>query len=329
MNPGDTYRHKRLLITGSTGYIATRLIQALRDVDCHITRLSRPGTTFSPMPGRAQIREVTAELNEPETWERLLKGVDYLFHFAAQTSFYVSQAEPLLDWQVNFLPLWHILESCRKNGWSPVILLAGTVTQAGMPLYRPADEKHPNRPTTFYDLHKLTAETHLSYYARQGIVRGVTLRLANVYGPGPRSSSADRGMLNGMIRRALQGETLTIYGDGRFVRDFIYIDDLVRAFLVAGAAVEKTNANYYIIGSGQGWTIAEAIQLAARQVERKTGRPVLVTHVTPPAELLPIESRDFVADTTRFTQDSGWKAMIFLEEGVNRTIDHYLQGAAN
>lgn len=329
MIPGNAYQHKRLLITGSTGYIATRFIETLSDVECHITRLSRLGTTFPPMLGQAQIEAVTADLHDPDTWEQLLEGIDYLFHFAAQTSFYISQAEPLLDWRANFLPLRHILESCRKNGWAPVILLAGTVTQAGIPLYQPVDEKHPDQPTTFYDLHKLTAESHLNYYASQGIVRGLTLRLANVYGPGPRSSSADRGILNGMIRRALHGETLTIYGDGRFIRDFIYIDDLVNAFLTAGAEIEKTNASYYVIGSGQGWTIAEAVQLAARQVEQKAGRHVSVTHVTPPAELLPIESRDFVADTTKFTQDSGWKAKIFLEEGLNRTIDYYLQGAAN
>jgi nucleoside-diphosphate-sugar epimerase len=164
------------------------------------------------------------------------------------------------------------------------------------------------------------AERYLSYYVAQGVVRGATLRLANVYGPGPRSSSADRGVLNLMIRRALAGEALTIYGSGEHIRDYIYIEDVARAFLLAAINADHLGGRYVVIGSGSGHTIAEAVHLVADRAALHTGRRAPVVHVEPPATLSPIESRNFVADTTAFRQASNWTAAVTLTDGIDRTI---------
>ena len=84
------------------------------------------------------------------------------------------------------------------------------------------------------------------------------------------------------------------------------------------------NGQHFVIGSGQGHTIAEAINLVAERVEKKTGQRAPVIHVDPPASLSPIEARNFVADTSRFTRATGWEARVSLVEGIDRTIDFFL-----
>ena len=127
-----------------------------------------------------------------------------------------------------------------------------------------------------------------------------------------------------MVRRALSGEALTIYGDGNFIRDYIYVEDVASAFIMAASNIDQVNGAHFIIGSGDGHTIAEALHLVAASVERKTGRCVQVLHVDPPATLSPIEKRNFVAATDRFTAATNWRSKVTLQEGIDRVIDDFV-----
>lgn len=329
MRPVAFYAHKQVLVTGSTGHLATNLIAALAGVECRIVRLSRPGAIFPAVPGRAEVIGVTGELDDPATWQRVMQGTDVVFHLAACTS-YASNENPAADLSINFEPMVHLLEAARLGSRPVRVLHAGTVTQTGFPSRLPVDESHPDHPMTIYDLHKQMAETYLKYYTMQGVVRGAVLRLANVYGPGPKTSSAERGLLNIMVRRALAGESLTIYGEGNYLRDFVYVDDVVDAFLLAGAQLEtqpeRVNGRHFVIGSGTGSTIAEAIRLVAERIASKTGRQLPVVHIPPPKPLLPIEARDFVANPGAIAAATGWRAQVSLSQGIDHTIDSYSIG---
>ena len=165
------------------------------------------------------------------------------------------------------------------------------------------------------------AEQYLKYYVRQGIVCGAVLRLANVYGPGPESCRADRGILNQMTRRALAGEPLTVYGRGSQLRDYVYIEDVIRAFLEATRMIDRLNSKHFVIGSGQGYTIAQAMNLVSERAALKTGSRVSVIHIDPPSPQSPIESRNFVADSSQYSQATGWQPRYSLAEGIDRTIE--------
>ena len=270
---------ERILITGAAGYLAWSLINLLRGVDCQIVRLGRPGTEFVPLEGFAKVTDVTGDIREETTWKSALTDVDTVFHFAAQTSVSVAHDNPDADFEANVSPMLCLLETCRKRSLHPTVLFAGTVTQTGIPPSLSVDESHPDHPITIYDLHKLMAEGYLKYYSSQGIVRGATLRLANVFGPGPKSSGGGRGMLNEMVRKALSGETLTIYGQGEPLRDYIYVEEVIGAFLKAANHIDRVNGQYFVIGSGKGHTIAEAVQRVAERVLNKTGQRVRVENV--------------------------------------------------
>jgi len=315
---------KHILVTGASGYLVSYLVGMLRSTDCSITLLTRSRREPKEREGSAHIDRQAGDLQQRETWQQALRGVDIVFHFAAQTSVKVANADPVLDFQCNVLPLQMLLESCRDSDRHPTVLLAGTVTQAGIPERLPLDEAHPDSPITIYDLHKQMAEQYLAYYSRHGIVSGATLRLSNVYGPGPKSSASDRGILNMMIKRALRGEPLTIYGSGEYLRDYIYIEDVILAFLTAARHIKKLRGEHFLIGSGKGHTLSEVFLLVAERVSRRTGSRVPVVHVEPETPLTPIEKRNLFVNPGKFSKATGWHPRYSLAEGIDHTLETLL-----
>ena len=125
--------------------------------------------------------------------------MDVVFHRAAQTSTYAANRVPRADLDNNVLPMLMMLQAGCERELPPAVIYASTVTICGLPDRLPVDEQFPDVPVTVYDLHKQMAENYLKYHVRVGAAAGAALRLANVYGPGPRSSRADRGILNQMV----------------------------------------------------------------------------------------------------------------------------------
>ena len=157
-----------------------------------------------------------------------------------------------------------------------------------------------------------------------GVVRAVTLRLTNVYGPGPRSSSDDRGFLNAMMRRAISGQGLTLYGKGEYIRDYIYVDDVLSAFLLASKNMTSLNQGHFVLGSGEGHSISEVLHGIADLATLKTDKRVNVKSIDPPKTISPIEERCFVADSESFSKITGWKPGISLTEGIDKTLEEFL-----
>ena len=318
----DYIQGKRLLITGASGYLASNLAQSLKKFPCKVRRLTR-NSKLSPLKGMAIFEDFTGDIQDPSVWDRAMEGVDTVFHFAAQTSVYVADKNTLSDYQANVLPMLLMLETCKKKEKRPDILFAGTSTTVGLPIELPVNENFPDRPITVYDTNKWLAEAYLKYYARIGIVRGTSLRLTNVYGPGVKSSSGDRGVLNIMAKKALSGENLTLYGEGKFIRDYIYIEDVLFAFLLALVNMEKLNEKHFVLGSGEGNSISKALHQIADKANQKTGKQVRVNQIAPPAGLSPIEERNFIADSMSFSEITGWEAKISLNEGIDKTLEFF------
>jgi UDP-glucose 4-epimerase len=318
-------RGARCLITGGSGYVGTSLLRELLQVGALVRRFSRDPNRPAVTDSAGRVEDVVGDAGNRADVERAIDGVDVVFHLAAQTSVYVADRDPLLDLKVNVQPLVELLEACRSSGRCLTVLFAGTATQVGLPERWPVNESFTDAPVTVYDVHKLIGEQYLEYYARRSFVRGATLRLANVYGPGPRSSKPERGVLNGMVRRALAGETLKIYGRGEFVRDYVYVDDVAHAFVLAAENPERVNGRHFILASGEGTTLRAAIQRVAELVTERIQRPVSIEEVEPPSGLSPIETRNFVADVGALRDALGWAPGVSLDEGIRRTIEHFLQ----
>jgi nucleoside-diphosphate-sugar epimerase len=315
-------RNQTVAVTGAGGFLGGRLVDRLAAIDCRIIRLGR-----SPLPpveatATARVTDVIGDVTDRGAWDRLIDA-DIIFHFAAQTSGAAAASNPDADFRANVAPIRHLLAACRESGRRPIVLFAGTVTEAGVPSRLPVNEDAPDDPITIYDRHKLMAEGELKAATLAGAVRATTLRLANVYGPGARGRAGDRDVLNRMIRAALAGQPLTVYGHGGYVRDYLFIDDVIEAFLLAAVQPEHVSGRHYVIGSGSGVTIREAFELIAARVRQTTGRTVPVALAEPAQPLSPIEQRSFIADPGRFSAATGWQPAWSLCSGIDRTIEAF------
>lgn len=297
------YRDRRVVITGARGYLGTALARALNDAGCEPTLLDRAHGDF--------LRR--------EPWQRVVSDADCIFHLAALYQRRAFDTDPLDDLAANAGSVLQLLETCRTLGRRPRIVFASSAILAGMGTRSPVSEEAADDPLTLYAVHKLTAERYLKLYARTCGIPSVSLRLSNVYGPVAGAPNSTRIFLNRLVEVALAGGPLTVYRNRDCLRDFVHVDDVVGAFLAAGACALEGAVHAYV-GSGCGHSIGEAVHLVADAAARRLARPVEV--LTDDAiDVEPIEWRNFVADTARFRALTGWQPAVAFPSGVQRAVD--------
>ena len=198
------------------------------------------------------------------------QGIDYVFHLAAQEYFYRSGYDPEQDLQFNTLPILRLLEVCRTQNYRPKIVFASSANLFGLVDTLPVNEDNRADPLTMWAIHKLTAEHYLKLYSQQFGIKSISLRLANVYGPTARRSVMTRVVINKVIAKALGGEALITYANKGCIRDYVFLKDVVQAFLLAGAYCGSNKSPFYVIGSGEGETIADVWHVDRRQRRGRT-----------------------------------------------------------
>ncbi len=319
-NIDNFYKSKSVLITGASGYIGTHITNKLLYTGCKIKCFTRKEVD-NKLDG---VQYIFGDYDDHSIWSKHLNNVDIIFHLAAQTSLYTAEKFQEEDYMSNVYPLKIILDKLQHINKKPFIVFAGTATQCGLTKSLPVNETFIDNPSTIYDFHKLLAENYLKFHINRNNVNGVSLRLCNVYGPGPKSSSHDRGVMNIMIKKALKNEDLTIYGSGEYFRDYIYINDAVNAFLLSPINPSNINGLHMLLGSGEGFTIKEAINLVATNINKKYNKTSLVKNIDPPENILETEFRNFVSDNTLIKKSLGWHPQIKFEEGIILTAESFL-----
>jgi nucleoside-diphosphate-sugar epimerase len=308
-----------VVITGAQGYIGTALTKRLLR-DGHSLRLvSRaPRTSRLDASPDAHIDYVTADLRDRGAWSRLLDGADAVVHLSSRTDLRAAEADPQGDDDINITPIRALIAAADENTKAnPVsVVFASTVTIVGPHPVLPVDETAPDAPCSVYERHKLICEMLLREATGHGTLRACTLRLSNVYGYGQLSINANRGILNIMINRAITGEPLTIYGTGAYTRDFTHLEDVVEAFRLAVVQPALCDGRHYVITTGQGVTLAGSYELVANAAQEFTGRRVEIRSIPEPADLHPIERRNFVGNSQLFAQRAGWRPRYDLKRGI-------------
>lgn len=315
------FSKKKILVAGGRGFIGTNLVGRLAKMHCRIVSVGR--TKKDKATNAKNVTEIVGDLTLKSTWEKVLPA-DIVFHLAAQNDLDISERDPIGNWKDNVVPMLHLLEISKKRNFSPIVIFAGTDTEVGLTKRLPVDESFDDSPVTIYDLHKLFCEKYLELYSKSGIVKGVTLRFSNIYGPGPKSGPG-RGILNSMILKAISGESLTVYGSGSWIRDYVYVSDAVDALLSAVVNIGKIKGRHFVIGTGKGYTVESALKIVALKVLAKTGKNVERVHIKPSRRLMPIEMRNMVTNSTLFSRLTGWRPRFDLETGIGETVDYFMQ----
>lgn len=319
---GD-FANRRVLITGGLGFIGSNLARRLVEQGAVVTLVDSlipeyGGNLFnlSGLEGRVQVN--ISDVRDEHSMKHLVRGQDFLFNLAGQTSHMDSMQDPFTDLEINARAQLSILEVCRQFNADMKIVFASTRQIYGKPDYLPVDEKHLLKPVDINGVNKMAGEWfHILYHNVHGI-RTCALRLTNTYGPRMRIKDIRQTFLGIWIRRLVEGQPFEVWGGGQ-LRDFTYVDDAVEALLRA-ATDESANGKVYNLG---GLEVVSLLDLAERMVNANGGGRFDVHDF--PAGRERIDIGDYYADWSLIRKELGWEPSVRLEEGLRRTIHYYRQ----
>ncbi len=265
------------------------------------------------------VRVVEADIGDAPALAGLLRGADAVFNFAGEISHLRSMLDPARDAAINAAAQLRFLEECARQAPGIRIVYAGTRQIYGVPQYLPVDEHHPVRPVDFNGVHKYAATAYHLLWSEMGRVDARVLCLTNVYGPRMALNIPGQGFLGHFLRCALLGDPIEIFGDGHQLRDPVYVDDAVDAFLVAGAS-DRPGDRIWNVGGPAVLGLAEIAAI----VSRAAGAPEPVYRPFPQAGKA-IDIGSYSTDSSRIRRDLGWRAAVPFADGIRRTLDWYLR----
>jgi len=323
MSPhGEAFKEKRVLVTGGLGFIGSNLSAQLVRLGAHVSIVDNMmprlgGNLFNVKEIAEGVHINFSDVRDSHSMDYLVKGQEFIFHLAGQVNHVDSIRNPIQDLDINCRGTLVLLESCRKYNREVKIIFAGTRGEYGSSVTLPVGEDHPTNPKGIYAVTNLSAEKMVLVYDDVHKIPGTCLRITNTYGPRHQMAHDEYGVLNWFIRKAIDGEIVPVFGDGRILRDFLYVDDLVDCFLEV-ATRDEAYGEVFNVGSG---VPISFIELAQKIVKIARGGKVTFTEFT--QERKEVEPGDYYTDISKIKRLVGWEPKTNLEEGLRRTIEFY------
>ena len=330
---------RNYFITGGAGFIGSnyvhRLVQRGENVSVY-DNLSRAGASrniawLEDSFGKDAFRLIVGDLRDADLLRESARDADVIVHLAGQVAVTTSVNNPRDDFEANALGTFNALEAARLSGRDPIFLYSSTnkvyggmeeveiVEEAtrwrykdligGVPETQPLDFHSP------YGCSKGTGDQYVRDYARIYGLRSVVLRQSCIYGP-RQFGVEDQGWLAWMTIAAVTGRPITIYGDGKQVRDVLHVHDLLDAYDAAIERIDRARGGVYNMGGGPRNVLAVWAEFGPI-LERLLGKKIEVAH----ADWRPGDQRVFYADYSKAQRELGWEPKIDLEEGIERLFN--------
>ncbi len=314
----------RVLITGGAGMIGSTIAHLAVAHGAQVTVLDAMlplygGNRFNLERLWERITFIEGDIRDLDLLRRAVPGADFIFSLAAQVSYVDSNTEPLLDLDINCRGHLNLLNACVKANRRAKLIFTSSRFVYGAIEYNPVDEAHPFNCLSIYGIHKLAGEKYYRFYHDAHGLETTSVRIANPYGPRQQMKHSKYGIVNWFIRLALEGQPLTVYGEGTQRRVYIFVEDLAEALLRL-ALTPGTAGEVYNLGSGTGTAFRDMVRLVAELLPGTA-----VRHLEWPADRYFVETGDYISDIGKLTNATGWRPQTSLKEGIARTIDFYRQ----
>ncbi|HWJ55627.1 MAG TPA: NAD-dependent epimerase/dehydratase family protein [Vicinamibacterales bacterium] len=316
------YRGRRVLVTGGLGFIGSNLCRALVDLGADVVAVDAMipdygGNMFNIAGYENRMRVNIGDVRNQTAMDVLVRDREIIFNLAGQVSHIDSMRDPYTDLEINCRAQLSMLEACRQFNPGVKVIFAGTRQIYGKPDRLPVDETHLVRPIDVNGVNKAAGEYYHLLYNNAFGVRACSLRLTNVYGPRQLIKHNRQGFIGWFIRLAIEGREIQIFGDGSQMRDFVYVDDAVDAFLRAGYC-HSCDGEVFNVGGSEPIAHKDLVEMLIDVAGSGS-----VRYVPWPEDKKRIDIGSFYSDSSKFTRTADWRPAVGLREGFARTIAYY------
>ncbi len=311
----------KVAVTGGAGYIGSTLIKNLLAAGhevASIDDLSAGDYSYLRELGVKKTKLLEGDIREPAALDKVFKGADAVAHLAAIPGLVRCNEDPEEAISVNIYGTHRVLEAAKKRGVDRVVFCSSAAVY-GVPLKMPVSEDHRLRPLNLYGVTKLTGEKQMEVANDNDGVETVSLRFGNVYGVGLYSHWST--VIPKFVKLGLAGKPLTVYGDGASSRDFVHVEDITQALMLA-LTVKGASGEAFNVGS-EPTTIGGIARIVSEEIERATGKHVETTHLPP----RPGETKEFSYNLAKIKKRLGFKPSWTVRRGVKQLIEFALETA--
>lgn len=296
----------KVAILGAGGFIGQNLARKLSLEGYEVTSFVRE---LRPGVGTSFGRELVFDFSNLVVFSELLNSFDTIFHLVSSTNPSKSANGSRVDAQENLLASLDLMEILKGNSATRLVFVSSGGAVYGVPETVPISESHATNPVSFYGVSKLAIEKYLHAYSVSSQLNYVVMRLSNPFGPG-QVNTKGQGLIPTIIERALLNETLSIWGDGTSIRDYIYIDDAVAG--LSSAISYKGKKSVFNIGSGFGTSVLELVA----HIEEITGKKISLEFQPKRAFDAPVN----LLDISLAKSELSWDPKTKLLKGLEATV---------
>lgn len=313
---------KKVLITGGLGFIGSNLAHECVRLGAEVTIFDcldpRSGGNLFNIEGISELVQLSYHnILDFDQVSQAVPGKDIIFSCASSTSHSFSMREPWIDSDINSKGVINLLEAVRRFNPNAKFIHLGTSTQLGKLSYQPADEKHPEFPTDIYSANKSVSEKYTLIYSKAFNIRSTVIRLSNVFGPRASIHSPEFTFNNFFIGLALQGKNITVYGDGKQIRNVLYVDDAVSAMILAAESEKSTGKVFFAVGD-EHFSVSEVAEATVKHIGK--GQVIFVDW---PVGAQSVDVGNAVLSNKKIKALLGWSPRVNLTDGFALTKAYY------